>query len=129
MSEAPASRRSGRHLAAFALLELARNGSLHGLGLQRVINDLLPDALQVDAGNLYRVLREMEGRDAVSSSWDTSASGPARRMYAITPAGRRELKSWAEDIRQRRAAFDTFLEQCEQLDSDASGPAKERTHG
>ncbi len=64
----PASRRSGRHLAAFALLELARNGSLHGLGLQRVINDLLPDALQVDAGNLYRVLREMEGRDAVSSS-------------------------------------------------------------
>jgi PadR family transcriptional regulator PadR len=129
VSEVPASRRSGRHLAAFALLELARNGPLHGLGLQRVINDLLPDALQVDAGNLYRVLREMEGRDVVSSSWDTAASTCKASGYAITPAGRRELKNWAEDIRQRRAAFDTFLEQCEQLDYGAAGLLKERAHG
>ena len=40
-----------------------------------------------DSTTVYRTLRQLERSGLVSSFWDTSESGPARRMYAITKAG------------------------------------------
>lgn len=101
-------RKGGMHLAAFSLLLLAERPR-HGLALHEDVNALLPASLQIDAGNLYRVLREMEKRGVVTSEWDTQGAGPARRVYAITPAGHDELAAWREDILARRQAFDIFL--------------------
>src|SRR5215207_3036062 len=40
-----------------------------------------------DSGTVYRTLRQLEKSGMVSSFWDTSESGPARRMYTLTKAG------------------------------------------
>lgn len=40
-----------------------------------------------DSTTVYRTLRQLEKAGLVSSFWDTSESGPARRRYAITQAG------------------------------------------
>lgn len=40
-----------------------------------------------DSTTVYRTLRQLEKAGLVSSFWDTSESGPARRRYAITQSG------------------------------------------
>lgn len=106
--------KQGRHLASFALLLLAE-APAHGLALHRDINALLPEGLQVDAGNLYRLLREMEARGSVVSDWQTQDSGPARRVYRIADPGYAELAEWRDDIARRRQAFDLFLQRYDEL--------------
>ncbi|MCE5388517.1 MAG: PadR family transcriptional regulator [Acidithiobacillus sp.] len=108
------SNRQGRHLAAFALLLLAEKPR-HGLALYHNINELFPDGLKVDTGNLYRLLREMEGRGALCSNWSTVGSGAARRVYQITPAGLEELADWRVDIANRRQVFDLFIQRYDTL--------------
>ena len=44
-----------------------------------------------DRGFLYRSLRAMEADGLVASAWDPSPTGPARRTYTVTAAGR----AWA----------------------------------
>jgi PadR family transcriptional regulator PadR len=41
-----------------------------------------------DRGFVYRTLRAMEADGLVASAWDSSPTGPARRTYSVTPAGR-----------------------------------------
>ncbi|HEY7342309.1 MAG TPA: helix-turn-helix transcriptional regulator [Ktedonobacterales bacterium] len=63
----------------------------------------------MNPGSLYRVLRQLEKDGMVSSTWDTSGQGPARRMYAITEAGEAYLKLWASGIEQYRTMMNTFF--------------------
>jgi poly-beta-hydroxybutyrate-responsive repressor len=63
----------------------------------------------MNPGSLYRVLRQLEKEGMVSSTWDTSGQGPARRMYAITEAGETYLKLWASGIDHYRTMMNTFF--------------------
>src|SRR3989454_12038166 len=49
----------------------------------------------MNPGTFYRTLRQMEKDGMVSSTWDTSEAGPAKRIYSITAAGEAYLKFWA----------------------------------
>jgi len=100
--------RPGRHLAAFALALLAQTPD-HGRNLHRRMNAILPKALRVDTGNLYRALRELEVRKMLRSAWVMEGPGPAKRIYNITTAGTAALVLWRTDISDRRDAFDWFL--------------------
>jgi len=64
----------------------------------------------MNAGTFYRTLRQMEKDGMVSSSWDTSETGPARRVYSITEAGEDYLKFWAESLDQYQRMMDTFFQ-------------------
>lgn len=61
-------------------------------------------------GTLYRVLRQLERDGMVSSAWDTSQAGPARRIYAITEAGEAYLKLWADSLEQYRKMMEAFFQ-------------------
>jgi poly-beta-hydroxybutyrate-responsive repressor len=63
----------------------------------------------MNPGSLYRVLRQLERDGKVSSAWDTSGQGPARRMYSITEAGEAYLKLWASGIEHYRAMMNMFF--------------------
>jgi poly-beta-hydroxybutyrate-responsive repressor len=62
-----------------------------------------------DPGAVYRNLRQMEGEELVESSWDNTGSGPAKRLYRLTPKGEDYLHSWVASIRKRKEAFEKFL--------------------
>jgi len=64
----------------------------------------------MNAGTFYRTLRQMEKDGMVSSSWDTSEGGPARRMYAITEAGENYLKFWATSLEQYQTMMNRFFQ-------------------
>lgn len=50
-----------------------------------------------DVGPVYHVLKRLEAEGLVVSSWEASA-GPARRVYAVTPAGQLALGIWSERL-------------------------------
>src|SRR5712691_7235196 len=63
----------------------------------------------MNPGTFYRTLRQMEKEGMVSSSWDTSEGGPARRVYSITEAGEAYLKFWAQSLDQYQKMMNTFF--------------------
>lgn len=73
------------------LLLLLHEGASHGYDLLESVQQL--GLRTVEAGGLYRALRSMDEDGLVRSWWEASASGPARRTYEITPAGRRALEA------------------------------------
>ncbi len=96
-----------------ALLLLLRERPAHGYDLLERLPELTGEA-RIEMGNLYRLLRALEEEGLVSSRWDASSPGPAKRRYALTPAGERLLDQWAEALRrsqQRTARFLTRYEE------------------
>jgi PadR family transcriptional regulator PadR len=64
----------------------------------------------MNPGTFYRMLRQMEKDGFVSSSWDTSSNGPARRIYSITAAGESYLKYWADSLNQYQRMMNSFFQ-------------------
>jgi PadR family transcriptional regulator PadR len=64
----------------------------------------------MNPGTIYRMLRQMEKDGMVTSAWDTSTSGPARRIYAITEVGEAYLQLWAESLEQYQKMMNLFFE-------------------
>ncbi len=62
-----------------------------------------------DSAAVYRSLRSLEERGAVYSYWNTSSTGPARRMYRLTPAGEEQLQSAAEALAETPLAIERYL--------------------
>jgi len=89
------------------VLLLLREWSTYGLELMDRLTALGIAAM--NPGSFYRILRQMEKDGMVSSSWDTSGGGPARRMYSITDAGEAYLKAWADSLGQYQKMMETFF--------------------
>jgi poly-beta-hydroxybutyrate-responsive repressor len=64
----------------------------------------------VDTSTIYRSLRDLEDRGFVSSRWDTSNVGPARRVYQTTEVGERYLAWWVDDLRETDRVLHHFLD-------------------
>ena len=58
---------------------------------------------------LYPVLRGLEGGGLLDSHVEPSVSGPPRRYYRITPAGRAVLDAWTAAWRATRDSVDAVL--------------------
>ncbi|MDR6124436.1 poly-beta-hydroxybutyrate-responsive repressor [Neobacillus drentensis] len=90
----------------FILLLLSKV-SLHGYELSQRLEAFGFKTL--DQGNLYRLLRQLEKDELVSSEWDTTGSGPAKRRYSITKAGVTYLKGYANQLETYQSLLDQFF--------------------
>ncbi len=83
-------------MLATSLLAFLKGCNAYGYQLsQQLTESGLP---QSDSGTVYRALRQLEGSGFVSSFWDTSDQGPARRMYSLTAAGELFLRTWIDAL-------------------------------
>jgi PadR family transcriptional regulator, regulatory protein PadR len=89
------------------LLQLAKRPA-HGYELMEGLAQQ-EDAVPLDPGSLYRLLRMFEEEGLVRSQWESGASGPARRVYELTDQGLEYLHTWAATVRRNRARLDRFL--------------------
>ena len=92
-----------------ALLLLLRERKAHGYDLLERLPEVTGEE-RVDVGNLYRVLRALEEQGLVSSEWDESLPGPAKRTYELTEAGGDALERWAASLAETRTRIDRFLQ-------------------
>lgn len=89
------------------LLAFLKNWNAYGYQLtQRLAESGMPAC---DSGTVYRQLRQLEKSGFVSSFWDTSENGPARRMYSLTQAGDIFLNGWIEALQNYQKVLQQAL--------------------
>jgi PadR family transcriptional regulator PadR len=62
-----------------------------------------------DSAAVYRALRTLEEKAAVYSYWNTSSTGPARRMYRLTPLGDEMLEASVKAFADTHLAIERYL--------------------
>jgi PadR family transcriptional regulator, regulatory protein PadR len=103
------SQRQNRWLEPSILLLLIE-APRHGYEIIAKLPELGFSQSPIDPGAVYRTLRHMEEYNFVDSEWDVSGSGPAKRQYTITKAGREHMALWSDTLEQRRDAIAAFLQ-------------------
>jgi len=102
-----------RHYLKPCLLLLLAEGPSHGYELLEQVRRL---GIQgAEPGGLYRYLRSMEKEELVSSWWEPSQAGPARRTYILTDAGRRALLTSVDSLRDVRQLLVDLLDRYDLL--------------
>jgi PadR family transcriptional regulator PadR len=91
-----------------ALLLLLHHGPAHGYTLMERLGEFGLEGLNPSV--VYRVLRDMESRGWVSSTWDEEMTqGPPRRVYNLTALGDEVLGWSVQDLQAARAMIDHLL--------------------
>ncbi len=62
----------------------------------------------IDVGAVYRSLRKLEKDGFLKSSWQVK-TGRSRRIYKITPEGRKLLRMWMGRIMERKEVLEKFI--------------------
>lgn len=108
-------------LLSSSLLAFLRRSNAYGYALvQELANAGLPG---FDSTTVYRTLRQLEKAGLVSSFWDTSESGPARRRYSLTKAGEAFLDVWYEIFGKYQKVLQSAWESLENRDRNhPAGP-------
>ncbi|MCD4689117.1 MAG: helix-turn-helix transcriptional regulator, partial [Desulfuromonadaceae bacterium] len=70
---------------------------------------------------LYRTLRQLEIDGHVTSDWDVSGHGPAKRLYRLTPGGEEFLQQWTQLIGKMSGAMSDFVLKVRDLDCKETG--------
>lgn len=68
-------------------------GPRHGYAVARWVRDTTQDDLRIEEGALYTALHRMEKRGWLDSEWGVSDANRKAKYYALTPQGRKELRT------------------------------------
>jgi PadR family transcriptional regulator, regulatory protein PadR len=66
--------------------------ALHGVGIADRIEQVTKGAFQVGPGSLFPSLHRLAEKGWVEGKWQELESGRRAKVYALTAAGRRQLK-------------------------------------
>lgn len=93
-------------LVPYILLLLSRM-PVHGYELMQQLTSL--GFLTLDQGNFYRMMRQLEKENYVNSEWDTTSSGPAKRLYSLTEIGEQYLQQYADEMQRYQNMLSQFF--------------------
>jgi poly-beta-hydroxybutyrate-responsive repressor len=105
-----------RFIEPVVLLLLKQLGCAHGYQLASELPEHSLTGAMVDRGALYRTLRQLEIDGHVTSDWDVSGHGPAKRLYRLTPGGEEFLQQWTQLIEKIAGAMSDFVVKVRDLD-------------
>jgi len=98
---------------AIAILGILREGPRSGYDLKTAVEDRAAGLLELSAGSLYYALKCFEKRGWVSSAAEKRGRRPERRLYRLTPDGRkafvRHLEEAVEQPDRLVSSFDLAL--------------------
>jgi transcriptional regulator len=93
------------------ILRALSTGERHGLGIARRISQITRGAFDVKPGSLFPALYRMEERGWLTSSWGESENRRRAKFYALTRAGRRQLREESEEWGRIVVAIGAALEE------------------
>jgi poly-beta-hydroxybutyrate-responsive repressor len=97
-----------RYIQPSILMGLRRKPS-YGYEIIQTIQEFGFVEGQAPPGMIYRHLRDLEAAGLVISSWRTEGTGPAQRVYELTPEGEEALALWAEYMEQQARKLVSFI--------------------
>jgi DNA-binding PadR family transcriptional regulator len=125
--ECPCSGATLARLIQPAIMTLLADSAIHGYRIvQRLAKTPTLGGGRPDPTGVYRLLRLMQARGLVVSSWDLSDSGPAKRLYRLTPEGRRCLGRWVKTLAAYRRAIGGLLSAARKASAARGQPLKAR---
>ena len=77
-------------LLELAILNSVGGGPLYGYDIVRKLGDI--DGLVITEGTVYPILSRLRSEGYLETFIEESSSGPARKYYRLTGAGRSELR-------------------------------------
>jgi transcriptional regulator len=80
-------------LGLMVLKTLEALGPLHGYRMARRIEQISGNQLALNQGTLYPALLKLEQARWIASAWQESDSGRRVKVYALTRAGRKQLRA------------------------------------
>ena len=95
-----------------ALLLALSEGPTHGYELADHLVEVA--GLDVDYGNLYRLLRGLEDDGIVTSEWQEDPKARSKRTYELTATGGRLLENWVGSLRNLNKRTTAFLRRYDQ---------------
>lgn len=107
-----------RLIEPVVILVVKQHPGVHGYDLIQHVARLAMTDSEIEAGAVYRTLRQLEDAGMVISNWDTSGHGPARRCYSLTEEGEAHLVEWAQLIEKRREEMETFLNEFRRIKNE-----------
>ncbi|HET7923057.1 MAG TPA: PadR family transcriptional regulator [Gammaproteobacteria bacterium] len=98
-------------IVALVLLALLAQAAepLYGYQIAKQLERGEPEGTIMKQGTLYPVLRSLSAAGLLDSRVEPSVSGPPRRYYSITSAGRRMLEHWQATWTETREFVDSIL--------------------
>ena len=84
------------------LLSLLSDEPLHGYAVIEQLRVKSGEAFDLPEGTIYPALHRLERERLIKSKWESGANARKRRLYTLTPSGRRTL-------RKRRADWSGFV--------------------
>lgn len=115
--------KAGKDMLTANLLAILKGWSAYGYDLVQRLEDA--GFGEYNKGTVYRALRHMEAMGLVSSAWDTTATGPARRMYKMTTAGSLFLDNWIHILDTHRTMLESFTKLAVNATDSQSKPSAE----
>jgi PadR family transcriptional regulator PadR len=92
----------------YCVLSLLADEERYGFDLVRGLAEI--DGMVTSEGTIYPLLSRLRRDGLVESSWQESPTGPPRRYYRLTAAGRAALEAFRLEWRRFRNAVDHFVE-------------------
>jgi len=96
----------------YCVLSLLADEERYGFDLVRALAEL--DGMVTSEGTIYPLLSRLRRDGLVESNWQESPSGPPRRYYRLTNAGRAALDAFRLEWRRFRDAVDHFVERTDE---------------
>jgi len=75
------------------VLRALQAGPAHGYAVSRWVRQRTDGVLSMEDAALYQALHRLEARGWIEAEWGLSENNRRAKYYALTPAGRRELRS------------------------------------
>jgi DNA-binding PadR family transcriptional regulator len=86
-----------------SILAVLAETPCHGYELVERLRCRSEGVFELGEGTVYPLLYKLEARDWIEGKWDAGSGRRRRRVYRITPRGRRQLaqrtKQWSELVR------------------------------
>jgi PadR family transcriptional regulator len=114
-----------RFVEPVLLFLLKKKGRSYGYQLASELRAYALTDSEVEVAALYKTLRQLEKNNCVTSEWDVKGSGPARRVYALTPWGEQHLDEWVTVVGHMSKAMARFVRSAQAIQRPA--PAAKTT--
>ncbi len=90
------------------LLKLLENKDMYGYEMIETLKERSENVFELKAGTLYPLLHGMEEKGYVEA-YEQEVSGKTRKYYALTKAGRKQLKVKEEEWKEYTKAVSNVL--------------------
>ncbi|MBY0507187.1 MAG: PadR family transcriptional regulator [Bryobacteraceae bacterium] len=92
------------------ILKLLHQEPRTGWAISARLRQMSNEALQVSHGSLYPALHKLEHEGWIAGEWQATETGRQAKVYALTKAGRQQLKRETEQWSRLSNAVSAILE-------------------